>query len=346
MHRLALALLLLPGCDAAMSSDVGPSADVPAVDGGGVDAAASDVPGLDVPGLDAAAPDAGPSCEPTPGPANGGAYCDLVELALFTYDDASPRVELHGRVSPDGLAEGGCAVIDSVEVQVGGATVATLPGAGHWAVGSEQGLLAEGPAFDAITTRCMGDVNRFSGFGFLVHGRMDGGGFTARCADAEGGGRWPPAVRVLCQHNLDAVPFASYAMVSVSSFGAFSTLSTYVPHAPGEGLSTVHGAVRVIPGFGGGIFGPPPPMLDPWDDAGWGGSVSESSMAPWGDYSQLYLSAMHALPLEICPAPRTGPPDPMDPLPPVFITRLTGAGPRGAYRAEAYVDYCNTITSM
>jgi hypothetical protein len=152
-------------------------------------------------------------------------------------------------------------------------------------------------------------------------------------------------VRVLCQHNLDGVPFASYADVSVSSFGSFSTLSTNVPHGPGEGLTTTDGTVRLIPGFAPAIFGPPPPMLDPFDDAGWSGSVSETSMPFWGDYSQLYLSAMHALPLALCPPPRLGPPDPMDPLPPVFLARITGTGPRGAYRAEAYVNYCNTNTS-
>lgn len=342
--RLLLTSLFLFGCDAATSVDAGTDASVEASDAPVIDAPGLDAPGLDAPGLDAPGADAG-ACVPTPGPATGGAYCDLVELVLFTYDDASPRVELRGRVSPDGLTDGGCAVVDDVEVQAGGVTVATFDGAAAWTAGSPQGLLAEGPAFDALTTRCMGDADRFGGFGFLVHGRVDGGAFTARCADAEGGGRWPPAVRVLCEHNVASTPRGSYAMVSVGTFGAFSTLSTYLPHGPGEGLTSVDGTIHVIGGFAPAAFGPSP-MLDPFDDAGWMGTVSEGPTPAWGDASQLSLSAMHALPLEICPPPRTGLPDPMDPLPPVFIARFTGAGALGAYRAEAYVDYCNTITSM
>ena len=43
---------------------------------------------------------------------------------------------------------------------------------------------------------------------------MDGGTYEARCADAEGGGRWPPALIVTCHANVDERPFlGTYASV-------------------------------------------------------------------------------------------------------------------------------------
>ena len=37
--------------------------------------------------------------------------------------------------------------------------------------------------------------------GFVVRGRVDGGTFEAHCGLAEGGGRWPPAVRTAEQQQ-------------------------------------------------------------------------------------------------------------------------------------------------
>jgi hypothetical protein len=334
---LSCAALIFAGCPSdPSSSDAGSDTDAPRPD-----AQATDAPLTDAPLLATDAPtgsDGGMACEPTPGPAMGDAYCDGFELSLFTFDDAAPEVRLRGRLNPDGATAGTCAVVDTVEVQEGGVTVATLTGNAALTTESERAILASGPVFPALSTRCAGDERRFSGFGFIVHGRVDGGSFTARCADAEGGSRWPPAVRVTCHHNVSDVPYAN-AMVSVRPGFSSTTLSVQAPHAPGAALLTVAPTVHVIPGFGS--FGAPPPMVAPFDATGWMTSVSEGSGT--GPTTYLSLFASEALfPIEICPAPSTGIPGPGDPLPPVFLARVTGTGERGAYSTEAYVNICFT----
>jgi hypothetical protein len=325
-------LLTIAGCPAPSDppvDDVGTS-DVGAHDAGGpIDAPIVPTDGGSSDGGGADAPVA---CAPTPGPATGGASCDLFELALYTFDDAAPRAELRGRLTPEGLTEGGCFVIDSVEVQVAGATVATLEGA--------PGLLGAGPAFAELTARCEDDVDRFGRFGFLVHGRLDGGTFTGECADAEGGSRWPPAVRVTCHHNVDRSPFDANAMVSQSSFGDSSNVHVTMLHGPGGAITSADDTIHVIPGFASG-FGPTL-MLEPFDSSGWTASVSEST-SPAGTTSQIQLFSDTALPPEICPPPSLEPPGPEDPLPGVFLVGITGSSEHGPYRTEAYVNYCVTI---
>lgn len=279
--------------------------------------------------------DTSAACVPKTGTAAAKAYCDLFELAYFTMDGAAARVELRGRVSPT-MPDPACAVVDKVEVQTGGKTVATLTGAGVFSSGSERAILASGAGFDALAMRCAGDSDRFGGFGFIVTGRMDGGTFTANCADAEGGSRWPPAVRVTCHHNVDASPFASSAMVSTT--GSFTSTTMYVnaPHAPGGALKTVGGTIRVIPGFSS--FGGPPSMLAPFDSTGWEGSVGEST-TPMVTSAISLSNTKASLPPELCPPPST--PGPGTSPPPVFLARLTGNGEHGAYRTEAYVNFCS-----
>lgn len=326
-----------------------------AVDGGagGTDAAGADAPPTDSPLSDVAAADApgapgtdaGGVCEPTTGPATGGGYCDLFELAVFTFDDAAPEARLYGRVTPDGFTAGGCAVVDEVEIQRGGAVVGTLPGVGTFAPGSETALLAQGPPLLEMTTRCEGDLERFGGFGLVVRGRVDGGSFEAHCADAEGGSRWPPAIRITCHHGVEGRPVGGYAMVSDTAMFDSTSLSAYVPHGPGGALTAVDSTVHVIPGFAPALFGPPPPMLDPFDATPFTtAGVTESTLPGTSTMtSNLSLLATEVLfPLAICPPPSTGPPGPGDPLPPVFLARLTGTGERGAFSTEAYVNFCIT----
>lgn len=292
--------------------------------------------------LDATAPgpDAATACEPMAGTTVGDAYCDLFELALFGAG-ASREARLFGRVDPGTT---GCAVIDEVEVLEGSTTVATLPGAGVFASGEPRALLARGPAVAAMTDRCAMEDRRFGGFGLIVRGRMDGGSFEARCADAEGGGRWPPALRITCHEGVEDRALTAHADVSI--FGAFtsSTLSVYVPHGPGAALTGVDMRVRVIPSTYS-LFGPPP-TVTPYDSDGWSGSVSESPPSGGNPaLSQIYMSQMSAaFGTELCPPPSTGTPGPGDTPPPVFLVRITGSGELGPYSTEAYVDYCNTIS--
>jgi hypothetical protein len=280
------------------------------------------------------------SCEPSPGDVAGDAYCDLFELAIFKSDDASPEARLHGRVSPDALVEDGCAVIDEVEVQQAGTTVATLEGIGGFHAGDDRALLATGGVSPEMSARCEGD-DRFGGFGFIVRGRVDGGTFEARCADAEGGSRWPPAVRLTCHHNVDRQPFSAYAGVSSSAGFAWSTIDVSVPHDPGGALLSADATLRVIPTAI--AFGPPAPP--PFDSAGWSATLSEATGPLPGSYTSVSFTRDDAaFDTTLCPPPSTAPPGPDFEPPPVFLVRFTGTSERGAYSTEGYVGQCNTLS--
>jgi hypothetical protein len=339
---LALSLLVVllgGGCDdrALTPTDAGPRADG-ATTGGDAGAGDGSAPRPDgsTPDVDAGPPD--PMCTPSAGSAVADAYCDLFRLALI--DDGTGAVEarLRGRLMPNGLADSGCATVDSIEVQEGGVTVGTLTGIGTYPHSNQNALLARAPALPEMTARCGGDTDRFGGFGFIIHGRMDGGTFEARCADAEGGGRWPPALVVSCHENIDEPSFSTYA--SVDTFGpglVYTTIDATMPHGPGGALTTVDDAVHVIAeayAFGGGI------VPDPFDITGFSGSTSEGSAPGPGPYSSLYLS-IDADPFgtELCPVGWTGTGPEPDPSP-VMLLRLTGTGERGAYSTEVYLDMC------
>lgn len=336
MRNLALtSLVLLLACDPVVVDT-----DAPGSDAGAVDAPGADVPGSDAPGSDASAADAAVACVPTAGPATGDAYCDQFFLSLFTSDDGAPRMELRGRVHPNDLSEGGCATVDEIDVQVGGTTITTL--AGTWGPEGAGGtrLIAEGAAFPGLTERCASDENRFGGFGFLVRGRVDGGSFTAECADAEGGSRWPPAVTVSCHHNIDAPPFSAYAMVSGGAGFTYTSLDLSIGHGPGAAITSAESTIHIIPGFATG-FGGPTPDLDPFDSTGWTASIYENT-GGFGPYSGVQLMLGSALPMELCPPPSVGLPGPDDPLPPVFLARVRGTSERGAFSTEAFVNNCFT----
>lgn len=337
MRRLpALCALVLIACDPSSSVPDAPrSDDGGRFDGGELadapfDTSGADAAGSDAGGSDAGSADASTRCEPTPGPSSGGAYCDQLEIALLTSDDGPPRAVVRGRFNPDDLEEGGCYHVDEVEVQRGGVTVATLPGASGGARGGGTELLADGPAFAALTERCEGD-DRFGGFGLLVRGRQDGGTFVGECADAEGGGRWPPALVVTCHHNVEVSPPGSYA---ISQFG-FTTADVAVPHGAGAAITSVDGTVHVIPAFPSAFGGPPPMMIMPFDSAGWVASISESSGLE-GPQSQLHLISGPGFPMELCP-------DGSTPPSPVFLLGITGSSGRGSYATEAYVSLCSRL---
>lgn len=339
---MALIGLLGIGCGDTPDpgDDAGPARDgsAPGADAGppmGVDAGP---PGGDAgpPGADGGPPDE--SCTPTPGGAMGGAYCDLFHLSLV--DDGSGDVEarLSGRVHPDGLPDEGCAVIDEVEVQQGGVAIGTLAGIGDYSRAGNGAPIARGPALPEMTTICGGDEDRFGGFGFIVRGRMDGGSFEAACADAEGGGRWPPALVITCHENVDQRPVSTYAGVDTFSGMTFTQLDVSVPHGPGGALTSVDSTVHVI-GHADTIFGgePAPP---PFDITGLDTSVSESEAPAWGTYSSLLLSVMgDPLGTALCPEGWSGT-GPEPPPAPVMILRLSGNGERGPFVTEAYVDMC------
>ncbi len=284
----------------------------------------------------------GPSCTPTSGGATASAYCDLFQLAVMDDGSGAATARLSGRLTPDGLTDGGCATVDSIEVQEGGATIGTLDGVGAFETGSQNAVLARTPALPEMKTRCEGDANRFGGFGFIIRGRMDGGTFEAHCADAEGGGRWPPALVVSCHQNVDEPPFSTYVSVEPYDTFTFTTIDVTAPHGPGGALTSVDGTVHVIAGadpWSGGV------VPDPFDITGVDGSTSEGSAPLTGAYSDLSLSTMgDPFRVDLCPVgwDGTGPePDP----PPVMLLRITGTGARGPFSTEAYVDDCTRVPS-
>lgn len=333
MRTTILASLLLAlGCGGPTPpTDAGPLPDGarPGVDGG------------ELPGTDGGAPptDAGPTgmeCTPTGGTSTADAYCADFHLALIDDGAGSVEARLTGLVSP-GIPADGCAVVDSVEVTEGGASIGTFDGVGAFAPDDIHALLARAPALPEMTARCGGDTDRFGGFGFIVRGRMDGGTFEARCADAESGSRWPPAIVITCHENVDARPFGGGAWVDVFGGTTATTIDVIVPHGPSGTLTSVDGTVHVISeawGFGG-VVAP-----DPFDIAGLDTSVSEGSAPLPGVYSSLSLwTASDPFGLDLCPVGSTGTGPEPDP-PPVMILRLTGSGARGAYSSEVYVQGC------
>jgi len=280
----------------------------------------------------------GGSCEPTSGSMTSDAFCDFFELALFTSGGAT-EARLHGRMN--GLPEGACAVIDEVEVQEGGATIGTLAGAGSFTPGDERALLARGPALAPMTARCSSDEGRFGGFGLIVRGRVDGGSFEARCADAEGGSRWPPALRVTCHENVDRQAFSAYAEVRSFPGATLTSLSASMPHGPGGAITAVDPTARVI-GHASSAFGGPM-VPAPFDLTGLVTNVSESSGPVLGPYSSLSMSAPDdPFGTILCPTPTM--PGPMSPPPPVMLVRLTGTSEHGPFRSEVYIAGCSRLS--
>lgn len=318
--------------DAAAPFDAGPANDAgPDADAGSTGSDAGD---LDDGGT--TDPDGGGgACEPTGGSMELDPYCDLFELAVI--DDGSGTVEavLYGRVSP-AVGEGTCAVLDEVEVLEGGTSIGTLEGVGEWRTGAETALLARGPALSGMVARCDSDENRFGGYGFLVRGRVDGGTFEAACADAEGGGRWPPALRITCHENVEERPTPS-SELSVASSSPFPTTAFRTGVRAGTAVTSVDASLHVIPHaypFGG--TGP----LSPFDLSLSDTSVGEASAPLYGTYSLVSMSDEGSLlDMELCPIlPPT--PGPDDPVPPSMIVRLTGSSEGGPFSTEAFVEQC------
>ncbi len=335
------AVLVIHACGGPAATDGGSAPE----DGGALDAGTSspdaaivDAGPRDGGGTLDAGP--GPACTPAPGAASAEGYCDLFHLALIDDGSGSVQATLTGRLSPNGLAEDGCATVDTIEVQEGGAVIGTLTGAGAFTHGAQHAVLARGPALPEMTARCGGDEGRFGGFGFVIRGRMDGGTFEARCADAEGGGRWPPALVVSCHENVDARSFGAYVSIDGAAGFTFTTLDATMPHGPGGALTAVDGTVHVNAtayGFGGGV------APAPFDATGFAGSVHEGSAPGPGPYTSLYLSTMgDPFGAELCPVGWSGTGPPPDP-PPVMLLTLTGTGERGPFSTEVYVDSCTRI---
>jgi hypothetical protein len=334
-----------PGSDAGGGDDTGPGSDA----GPGNDAGPAHDGG---PGDDAWSPgsDAGGACMPMPGSATTTTGCDLLQLAVIAHDGAPSELVLTGRIYSTLGIDTQCALIDGVDIVESSATspvVQHLDGGASIQLDSTEREIARGMVSPTIEAACGSDdpAMRFDTYGIVVRGRIDGGTFEAHCARAEGGGRWPPALRITCHRNVDAPPNSGNAMVSMSSFMGtpFSSTMFYAsaPHGAGGALTTVDSSIHVIAQRSS--FDPGPPIAS-FDTTGWTGTASESGSTP--PYSQLQAFASTAqFDTQLCPPPMTGPPDPSWIPPPVFLARLTGMGGHGAYSTEVFVNMCFTSSS-
>jgi hypothetical protein len=352
--RTTLAIVLvLVGCggnvaagDAATTTN-----DAAGTDGGATThdgGAASDAgAGTDafMPGTDAATT----TCTPTTGTATISGYCDLLQFAVIAHDGAPSDLIVTGRVFSSGSTMPSCALIDGVDIVQSDASspvVQHLPGIGSFAIDYEEHEIARGVPVAAITGACGSDdpAMRFDTYGVVVRGHIDGGTFEAHCARAEGGGRWPPALRITCHQNVDQSPNSGNAMVNVATFMGMSYPSTMMyaaaPHGPGGALMTMDSTIHIIAYRSPFDTGAPIPSHD---TTGWTGGGSESGTTP--SYTQLTANASSAeFDTTLCPPPMVGPPPPNYIPPPVFLARMTGQGGHGAYSTEVFVNQCNTIS--
>ena len=350
VHLVGFVLFLLAGCREPSSpgADVGPHQDAstgdagPPVDAGpGGDAG----PGADGgPGSDAGRAEV---CMPTAGSETFTSGCGLLELAILRRTGLPDELRLSGRLFGASPGTSSCAVIDGVDILNGAAVVQHLEGGASVQLDSQEAELGHGVPDATIAARCASDENRFGGYGIVVTGRVDGGSFTARCADAEDGSRWPPALRITCHENVDAPPLAASPSVMVSSFMGMTfrstMLYTVVPHDAGGVITAFDETVHVIPQRA--TFDPGPPLM-PHDTGPWMGSVGEST-PPSSPGSILSLfSSETPFGTDLCPPHDPSPPGPGFIPPPVFLARITGMSTHGPFSTEVFANGCYTITSV
>jgi hypothetical protein len=335
---ILLPVLILGCSDDDAVVDAGPTPDAPAsVDGAVLDASADAPPGVDAAGDAAAGADAA-TCAVTPGTATHSPGCDGFELAVVQHDGAASELIVTGRIFS--MASAPCAVIDGVDILAGGVgstLIQHLEGGAIVPLDSTERELGRGvPAADLID-RCASDdpSARFEAYGVVVSGRIDGGSFVAECALAEGGSRWPPALRVTCHENVDAPARYGYAEVMTYPDIPLSTssLSATSPHGAGGAWSTVDGAVTVIPLRS---FMDPGAPLSSSTISGFTGSTSETTYPSESSSLQL-LASENLFGADLCPTGATAAP--------VFLARFSGAGGHGACSTEAYVGACYSYST-
>jgi hypothetical protein len=240
-----------------------------------------------------------------------------------------------------------CAAIDGVDViagQPGSTLIQHLDGTSSFKMdGAEHEIARASPAAADFIGKCGSDTpsDRFEGYGIVVHGRVDGGSFTAQCARASNGGHWPPSLRLTCHRNVDAPGTGTDATEQTSSFMGmtFTTAMLYgfSPHGAGGGLTNVNGDVFVIPLRD--PFDPGPPLAS-HDIPGWMGTSSEQPYLGETATQIEMLGTGDLLGSDLCPPPPTG-----MPMfgPPVFIARVNGTGGHGAFSTEMLVTGCANV---
>jgi len=268
--------------------------------------------------------------------------CDLLHLAVMKRDGAATKVLLSGRLGPT-VSPAPCAVIDGIDILRGTTVVQHVAGGEPFLVSSGEREIAEiaDPVAD-ITDRCASEdpSQRFDAYGIVLTGRLDGGTFTAKCAQAEGGSRWPPALRITCHQNLDAPTEQGNAHVDVYVVGGTSHPSSYLNafarHRDGGAIKSLDTTLHIL-AVKPYLTGMP---VAPRDSTGWSAMASESEAG----LSQLnFLAVTDQLGEDLCPLVPDGPPGPNTPVGPAFLARATGTGERGRISTEIFAHSCLSV---
>ncbi len=288
-----------------------------------------------------------PVCMPAAGSAVITMDCDSLQLAVLQHTGAASDLRLTGRLFTAGTSSPTCAVIDGVDIvsgPAGSAVVQHLAGGESVPLDDEEELIATGtPPVADIEGRCASDdpAQRFDVYGVVVKGRVDGGTFQANCALAEGGGRWPPALRVTCHKNVDLPPDSGDVSVMTSTFMGMTFTTTQLfanaPHDAGGALQTVGTTLHIIAQRS--PFDTAAPIVS-HDTTGWMSAVSET-LPPSAPASQMeYFASSNLLGTDICAPAPSGPPGPGYVPPPVVLAAATGTGQHGAFSTEIFITQC------
>lgn len=290
---------------------------------------------------DSAAPigDAAPTaCVPTTGAEALSGRCQQVMISVLARDGLPSAVEARGIMTSIG---DGCAAVDRVELIDGDETIQVLSGVG--ASMTESFVARADTATPALTALCGSADGRYDPLQVVIHGRTDGGTFTARCgASADGGFGWPPSAVVTCHRNLPVGPaFWGSAETQVSSGFTWSSISVGYPNEEGIVIDAIDGDVEIIPTnapFGAGGF------FEPFGSTGWDTSISFFTSER--RFISVQLDRLDdAFGAEMCPVGWSGVGEP-PPDPPVLMMRLTGTGAAGRFESEAYLNGCYRSESM
>jgi hypothetical protein len=270
------------------------------------------------------------ACTPTPGSKAIDAYCDSVRVAVLAHTGAKTRAAIRGRLS---TVPGACLRIDSVDVVRADKTLVQSFTAVDLALKSDDDApWITGDAVAEIEKPCATDAPRVEAFSLIVKGATDGGTFTAQCGTINGDSAWPPRVLLTCHKDLEEPARNAYAGVTTNSQLMFTSTELMMSFPESTKITAVDPAIHMIPVAW--MSGP----IAPFETAGWMSSVGPSNGFVSVD---LHLDK-DPFGTTLCPTPPAMP-DPSNPLPPLFLARVTGLAGGAAFSSEVYFPSCSRI---
>lgn len=288
--------------------------------------------------------DAGAACSPSTGTDTLDLACASLNLAVMAHGSATDVV-LTGYLEALTLGDAGspsCLAVDGVDIVTGavGSTLVMQLEGGASLAPPTPGLYYYGENANSLSPPTLGHAStvasalqascatsepssRFNSYGVVIHGRTNGGTFTAACGKAATPTAWPP-LALTCNTNLDEPP--THTDVQLVMVGPVTQVSLFADalHGPGGAITSLASNVYIIPQQDQGDTSPPLPS---GNTTGWQAQEQETGLlcAPNGLDTSLSLFA--PLPA-LC--------DSNVNYPAVFIARATGTGGRGAFSAEMF----------